>query len=466
MKKLAASVLLLGAAAWTGSARAAACANPCTGPSDVDVHIVYFGATAVNNTINDAAVSLYGDPLTTCTSAVKTYRCRRDLDGNTGNGAETCVQAYVAENKGSCEGVQAMDRKESAFNVCDPGGAGLRSLGGLLDEAGHQLYANFTGADVPYGLCEPVVLNSVVLRPDVFDATEDQAFIIPFSFIANRGIEGVLNARAKTTPPTCIYPGTDCLKLDVNITDTSGKAIFGNNNSCDWRFISKDVDGTVSRTIGTVMRQRLSGTRRNFNATILQNLAPGQGNIYVAGTGDMVTKVNVNDWCGTQPTLCGENQATGTTGGGAPSASCSGTNVISLGYIGTDRLIINDNGSPADPHDDFGIRLNQTDNYDPVKYNGTMFNKAAVRCGRYEYWNPEQLYYDNDAQVRINGFTGYFFPPNSIKEKAVQEWRDRTTLNAAVDPTIVPLADMFFSRARPGAPPFPSAAYNTFCLEP
>lgn len=459
---LALSGLAVCAAAW-----AAPCANPCVTPQ---VNVVYFGATAVNNTINDAAVSLYGDPLKTCTSTVKTYQCMRDLDGTPG--VETCVRAYVAENKGSCEGVQALDRKESTFNVCDPTGpggtAGIRSLAGLLDESGHQLYANFIGSDVSYTLCEPVVTGAQIQRPTMFDDTEDQAFVTPFALIANRALENVLPSRAKNVPASCPFGAGDCVQLDVSLTKDQLKDIFGFNNLCDWRFVSNDVDASVPRNIGTVMRNRQSGTRRNFNVTFLQGLAPGQGNDYIASTSNMITRVSNNQWCATNASECGENQSTGATGGGSVSAACSGQNNISLGYIGTDRLNIHDNGTPANPHDDFGYRLSAADSYTPLKYNGAAFNKANVQCGKYEYWSIERLYYDNDPNPAINGLPGYFFPPGSIREKAVQEWRNQTSTNAVNDPTVVSLGEMFFGRAVDGGPPFPKTplVYNSFCAEP
>lgn len=470
MRKLAVgAAIVLAAAVSTGQIKAAACANPCTTPQ---VHIVYFGATAPNQTINNSMTNLYGDPLKTCTSVIKTYRCMRDLDLN--GTPETCVQAYVGENLGSCEGVQAMDNKLSNFNVCDPAGAGgaggVIQAGLLNDESGNPLYANFTASDVAYALCEPVVTGGVVQRSTVFDDTEQNVFVNGFGWIANRAIEGVLDSRAKTsTTGACAYgsASTDCLKLDVDISAAKGKAIFGNNNLCDWRWLSKDVDPSVIRNIGTVMRNRLSGTRRNLNATVLQNQAPGQGNIYIASSGNMVTRVNANDWCGTQAALCGENQATGATGGGAVAAVCTGTNAntIDLGYLGVDRFINVDAGTPADPHDDWSARNNAADNYVPLKYEGFPFTKANTRCGRYQFWSTEKTYYDNDVNIAINGRAGYY-PTGSTKERAVQELSNRLVTDAAIDPTIIPLTDMYFARARDGASPFPNKPYNAFCDQP
>jgi hypothetical protein len=469
VKKIAVgAVIALAAVAWSGEAGAAPCANTCTTPQ---VHIVYFGATAVNQAINQAMVSLYGDPIKTCTSIIKTYRCMRDLDNN--GTPETCVQAYVGDNKGSCEGVDAMDNKSSAFNVCDPNGVGgsggVIAAGLLNDEAGHPLYANYSGSDVSYSLCEPVVTGGVIQRPSVFDDTEQNVFANGFAFVVNRAIEGVLDSRGKSVPAGgCPYPGTDCVQPNISIDQDSGKAIFGANNLCDWRWLSKDVDPSVARNIGTVMRNRLSGTRRNFNVTVLQSQAPGQGNIYESGSGGVVTDVNTNLWCGNTAARCGENQATGVTGGGAVSAACSGTNAntIALGYLGVDRMILADNGTPADPHDDLPARNLVTDNYDPIKYEGAVFNKANVRCGRYNYWSIEKNYYDNDANIAINGRVGYYFPTGSIRDKAVKELSSQLVVDAAADPTLIPLTDMYFTRARDGAPPFPNKPYNVFCDQP
>lgn len=473
MKKLAVgAAIALAALAWNGDVRAQACANPCTTPQ---VNIVYFGATAPNQAVNQAAQSLYGTPINTCTSIIKVYRCMRDLDNN--GTPETCVQAFIGDNKGSCEGVQALDRKESSFNVCDPnaagapnsGSGGLKAASLLNDESGNPLYANLAGSDVAYSLCEPVMPGAVIQRPTLFDDTEQNVFVNGFVFIVNRGIEAVLDPRGKSTPgASCPYGVGDCVQPDLTMSPDRGQAIFGNNNLCDWRWMSKDVDTSVPRNIGTVMRNRLSGTRRNLNVTVLQNAAPSQGNIYEAGSGGMVTDVNTNLWCGTTAAKCGENQATGVTGGGAVSPACIGTNAntISMGYLGVDRIVLADNGTPADPHDDVPARNNVADNYDPIKYQGVTFNKANTRCGRYNYWSIEKTYFDNDANIAINGRTGYYFPAGSIREKAVKELSNQLVVDAVADPTLIPLGDMYFTRARDGAPPFPNKPYNVFCDQP
>lgn len=474
MRKIPIGAALILAGLAGEGALAAPCAHTCTTPQ---VNVVYFGATAPNQAVNQAMVDLYGDPVNTCTSIIKVYQCARDLDGN--GTFETCVRAFVGDNKGSCEGVGAMDAKQSNFNVCNPaaagapnsGAAGLVAAGSLNDEAGHPLYANYSGSDVSYTLCEPVEPGGVINRPDVFANTEQNVFVNPFAFIVNRNIEGVLNARAKKqTAGTCPYgpASSDCFQLDVDITKDNGKSIFGNNNSCDWRYISKDVDPTVFRNVGTVMRNRLSGTRRTLNVDVLQDVAPGQGNIYTSGSGAMVTAVNTNQWCGTDAADCGENQSTGALGGGAVSAACVGTNAntISIGYLGLDRMTNIDNGTPADPHDDWAIRNNAADNYDVLKFDGVAFNRANQRCGKYEFWSTEKNYYDNDPNVAVNGRTGYYFPPGSVREKAVQEVINQLVTDAATDPTLVGLTDMFFARAADGSPEFPSKPYNAFCNEP
>ncbi len=472
MRTLVAGTAVLLAAAWGGQALAAPCANTCTTPQ---VNIVYFGATAVNQSINLAMQNLYGDPVNTCTSVIKVYQCMRDLDNN--GTPETCVRAYVGDNKGSCEGVDAMDNKTSAFNLCDPaaagapnsGSGGLKSAGLLNDEAGHPLYANYSGSDVAYSLCEPVVTGGVIQRPNIFDDTEQNVFVNGFGFIANRAIEAVLDPRGKSIPASgCPYAGTDCVQPDITMSPDRGQAIFGNNNLCDWRWLSKDVDPSVARNIGTVMRNRLSGTRRNLNVTVLQNIAPGQGNIYESGSGAMVSSVNGNLWCGNTAARCGENQATGALGGGAVSASCTGTNAntIDMGYLGADRFTNVDPGTPADPFDDVPVRNNVADNYDILKYQGFSFNKANVRCGRYNFWSIEKNYYDNDANSVINGRPGYYFPAGSIREKAVKELITQVITDSVNDPTLVPLGNMFFTRARDGAAPFPSTPYNAFCDQP
>jgi hypothetical protein len=443
----------------------ATCQNPALTPVP-DVTIVYYGATAVGPSIVQAGQSLYGTAIKDCNNNVRTYRACRDLDG--APGLDTCVQFMVGQNLGSCEGVQALDRKENAFNVCDPAGvggtAGRILLSNYNSATGQNLYANFSGSDVNYTLCEPVVSGGAVQRSAVFDSTEATPFVTPFAFVVNRNIETVLPAAKKPSPANCPYGAGDCVKLDLNMTKAEGKGLWGNNNLCDWRWIDPDITNTNPLTVGSVMRNRLSGTRRNFNVTILDNLNPGLGTIYVAGSGDMVSAVNTNKWCGNDPTRCGENQSTGQTGIGAVSPSCNASaQVISVGVLGTDRINISDNNTPADPFDDFGYRNNVADNYDVLKYDGQTFNKVNVRCGRYDNWTFERLYYDNDTNPPF----GYFFPAGSLKESAVLELINQTGVDAVTDPNVVASTQMLVSRAKDGAPVFPSSPYNTtLCSKP
>src|SRR5215510_5390158 len=44
------------------------------------VHVVYFGSTAVNPTINQVGLDLYGAPLSTCSTDIKTYQAMRVLN--------------------------------------------------------------------------------------------------------------------------------------------------------------------------------------------------------------------------------------------------------------------------------------------------------------------------------------------------------------------------------------------------
>src|SRR5262249_13753313 len=145
--------------------------------------------------------------------------------------------------------------------------------------------------------------------------------------------------------------------------------------------------------IGTVMRQRLSGTRNLFNTTMLENLGMGQGSIFESGTGAVIAAVNANQACSAAfRSICGES-STGVLGGQV--SPCEAVpNTISLGPVGTDQFVIIDNNTPADPFDDYPVRGNAAHTYDVLEYQGTQFNKANVRCGKYEYWSFERIYFD------------------------------------------------------------------------
>lgn len=444
----------LAAAVTLGVGGTASAFDNCTPTGPNAVHIVYFGATAVNPTIHQAAVNLYGAPLSTCSSTIKTYRALKDLDGLPGN--ETCVTLYVGSSLGSCEGVDALDKQLGNFNVCTPtaGSTTQVLVSTQTDENGQSLFDNFAGSDVAADLCVPVIGD--LTNPDIFDETENRAFVTPFSLISNRSIEAALPASKKIPYSGANCPGAyagDCQKIDLSLTKDQIKGIFANNNICDWRTLDQNIDPNVARAVGAVMRNRLSGTRRNFNATMLENLGAGQGEIFVAGSGDVVNRVNNNQWCLTNPSECGES-ASGVIGG-RTSPCQSVPNNSSIGYIGTDRLRIIDPDSPANPFDDYGIRGNATDNYTPLGYQGEIFNKVKVRCGHYEYWSIERLYYNN-----------LYAPLGSRREAAVLQLINQTSADAVTDPTVVALSQMFVTRARDGAPIFPTGAYNAFCHEP
>ncbi len=468
--RVAVGLLGLAGIGWTG-ALAAPCANTCTTP---DVTIVYDGATAPIPSINAAAVTLYGDPTADCGANIRTYQCKVDLDNN--GTPDTCVRLYVGQGRGSCEGVGELDTRDGTqFNVCvnGSGNPGTKVIASTLtNELGQPLYANTACADVSYTLCQAV---ETINRPYVFDSTGAQVFVNPFVMVANKAIEAAAKAAGKSNPQTTCPvgpPATDCTKLLFGVTATQAQGIFGNNNVCDWRWISQQIDGSTFRNIGTVMRNRFSGTRRDFQATLLQTVAPGQGNEYVAGSSDMLNYVNNNWWCGDgvhvgPGSLCGENQSTGATGGGSVSAACDTSKpVIDMGYVGTSNLQIVDGGTPADPFDDFPIRKNSSDQYDALQYNGWHYNKAAVECGRYEFWSQENNYYDND-DGSISGTPGYYFPPGSVKEQAVLQLRNAFISQAVNDSTVVANSQMLVTRAKDGGPIFPNKPFSsTICSEP
>jgi hypothetical protein len=112
------------------------------------------------------------------------------------------------------------------------------------------------------------------------------------------------------------------------------------------------------------------------------------------------------------------------------------------------------------------VRNNQTDSYAPLKYEGTDFNKANVRCGRYQWWNLERQYYDNDSTVAVNGRQGYFFPDSGTKATAVRQLIAQVAIDAVNDPTLIPISDMYVTKAKDGSALFPNKPYNAFCNEP
>ncbi len=426
------------------------------------VSLVYWGATAVNASMNQAAQNLYGPALSTCSSAVKTYQALRQL--LPAPAPKTCVRTYIASGQGSCEGVQALDQKQSSgVNVCNPvaGATNTVPLVGLLDETNAQLTVNIAGSDVSYALCKPVI--PALTREYTFQDTEDKAFVIPFTMIVNKALRNQLPARKVITPGVACPAGAngtplaDCPRVDLSMTKDQIQGIYSNNNICDWRFISPNIATTNTNAIGAVSRVRVSGTRRNFNATMLGNLSMGQGVTFANGTGDVITYVNNNSWCGNLGTRCGESAA-GVIGGQTSPCQSAYSTAISVGMIGTDRCTIVDPGTPADPFDDYCARQNTGDSWDTLGFNGEFFNKAKVQCGNYTYWSFERLYYDED-----------YHAPGSTRETAVLELMNQTSTDAVTDTAVVANSQLYVSRASDGAAVFPTASqasYNTFCKQP
>jgi len=156
------------------------------------------------------------------------------------------------------------------------------------------------------------------------------------------------------------------------------------------------------------------------------------------------------------------------TGGGAVSAACTGSNAntISMGYLGVDRIVTADNGTPADPHDDVPARNNVADNYDPIKYQGSRSTRRTPGAAGTTSGRSKRTTTTTTRNIAVNGRVGYFFPPNSTRDKAVKELINQVVVDATTDPTLVPLTDMYFTRARDGAAPFPNKPYNVFCDQP
>ena len=449
----------LAVVAVAGGGAQALAANPvqvCTigGTITSSVTMVYDGATAPIVSIQASAVNLYGPPLSDCGSNRKTYRANVDTNGD--SILDTCVTLFTAQGSGSCEGVQKMDRGLGDFNVCpDTSGATTPVLASSLG-----LVANVDASDVSATLCGPVIGGFT--RPTLFSgpsSTENRLFAIPFSFIVNKNMRALLPASKVVNPPVACPTGpSDCPRVDLSLSRDKVKGMFGNNDECDWRYIDSNISdaGLGTPIIGTVMRNRLSGTRNSFNVTLLQNLGAGQGNVFEAGTGDVINRVKANRWCGTDPAECGES-GTGVIGG--QTSPCQAipapNNPIDIGYVGTDRHFIVDPGTPLNPFDDYAVRKVDSDNYDVLEYEGHPFNKAGVECGEYEWWSYERMYYDSAV----------FIP--GVKKNVVTQFIARVQTDALTDPTVVALSQMQVSRANDGSPTFPSQPYNAaICHQP
>ncbi|HKB08165.1 MAG TPA: hypothetical protein VKF61_07810 [Candidatus Polarisedimenticolia bacterium] len=451
------AILMLAVAGACGTALAALPPQPvqtCTiGGTITGTHtLVYAGATAVNVSINAAAANLYGPALSSCGGGINTYRGNQDT--NNDGIYDTCVTMFINAGRGSCEGVQDMDLSSGNVNVCPAtSGATTPVLASSLG-----LTVNVVASDVGAPLCGPVIGGFT--RPSIWSgpgSTETRAFVIPFAFIANKNLRNLLPA-SKVIPDPNPCPGglADCPRVDFSISKDKAKGIYGNNDYCDWRYLDPAItDGGLGTPIlGAVMRNRLSGTRNNFNVTMLETLGAGPGSIFVAGTGDVIARVNSNAWCGTNPTECGES---GPVIGGQTSpcqAIPTPNNPVSIGYVGTDRFNIVDPNTPLNPFDDYGVRKG-TDNYDVLSYNGRQFNKSSVRCGEYEYWSYERMYFD--PAVHTVG----------VRRNTVQQLIAQTTIDAQTDPTVVTLTQMQVNRAQDGSPVFPSGPFNaSICSQP
>ena len=433
------------------------------------VNIVYYGATAPNPTINQTALNLYGTPLSTCSTDIKTYQALRDLNGD--GTKETCVRMFVASSLGSCEGDEALDRKENNFNVCSPvvGSTTQVLASSINDELGSPLYCNFAGSDVGVNECTPVIQGCTLTRPAIFTDTESRPFVSPFVAIVNNSIRNYLRegeGKETLSAAQCPYGANKCVDLKFGLSQFSGKSLWGNDTLCDWRDVSPMVHSATGVAIQSLMRNAKSGTRRNFNVTYLQNLNAAPGNWYTTGSGNMVTRIQNNQGCINPPSPvpsgegCGETQTATcgvfTYGAGIDNCrSVSLTNYASVGYIGVDRLTISDHGTPANPFDDVPIRNTDSANYDVLRFDGIDFNKANAECGFYEYWSVERLYYDNE-----------YHAPGTFREKAIQEFITGTGTAASTDPAVIAASQMFVSRAQDGEPIYPLGPHNSFCTIP
>jgi hypothetical protein len=138
----------------------------------------------------------------------------RDLDLN--GTPETCVQAYVGDNKGSCEGVDAMDNKSSASTSAirrrrRANAIGVLKAAGLQRRGGAPALCELFGSDVAYSLCEPVVTGGVIQRPNVFEDTEQNVFVNGFAFDRQSGHRGGSRPRGKSTPGAALSRRRDCV---------------------------------------------------------------------------------------------------------------------------------------------------------------------------------------------------------------------------------------------------------------
>ena len=408
---------------------------------------VYAGSTAVNPSINNAAAALYGAPLSNCGGGIATYR--GNVDTNNDGVRDTCVTVFVNSGRGSCEGVGDLDQSAGGVNVC-PATSGATTA---VTASSLGLTVSYAASDVSASLCGP--LNGGFVRPTIFSgpsSTDTRVFVIPFAMVVNKNIRNLLPASKVVNPLVACPAGVaDCPFVNLNLTKDKLKGIYGNNDECDWRYIDPNISdaGLGTPVIGAVMRNRLSGTRNSFNTEMLETLGMGQGVLFESGTGNVITRVNNNDWCGTVPTECGES---GSVIGGQTSpcqAIPAPTNVVDIGILGTDRFaLVDGNNTPLNPFDDYPVRKTGTDNYDVAQFNGRTFNKASVQCGTYEWWNFEHTYFDPTVS------------PVGAKRNAVLQFTNELIADSSLDPVVVPLSQMQVSRANDGSPTFPAQPYS------
>jgi hypothetical protein len=457
LKPTLAALTLVTAAAGASAALAAPPiprGDNCTGSVLTHHTLVYYGATAPNPTIRAAAATLYGAPTWDCGADQQTFNADVDFDNN--GTYDACVTLYVAAHAGSCEGVHALDAALNNIPVCSVGNTVVQ-----LSTLPGGLTANVIASDVSASnLCATLPGVAPLARPSLFSgpsSTENRVFAIPFAFIVNKDFRNLLPA-SKIINPGVACPGglADCPRIDISINKDKIKGIYGNNDECDWRYMDPSIGAGPYGTpiIGAVMRNYLSGTRNNFNATMLETIGAGQGDLFEAGTGDVINRVNANDWCGNHPATCGEVPPV-QGGGSSPCQAIPAPNhVIDIGYVGTDRFNIVDPGTPANPFDDYGARKG-TDNYDTISYAGHQFNKPSVQCGYYDYWSFERMYFD--PAVHTVG----------LKRNLVLQFINGVATFSSTDPTVVPLGTLQVSRANDGAPVFPTGPYNAaICAAP
>jgi hypothetical protein len=272
-----------------------------------------------------------------------------------------------------------------------------------------------------------VIQGCTLTRSNVFTDTEARPFVIPFVMVINDGIRTRLTeGEGKETLPAaqCFHGANACVDLKFGLSAIQGKSIWGLDALCDWRDVSPLVHSASPLAIGSLLRQAKSGTRRDFNSTVLQSLSAAAGNWFTTGSGNMVTRVGNNQNCINPPSPVPAGEGCGETpsscgvfnyGGGLDNCrNVSLVNYLSVGQLGVDRLRSSDHGTPANPFDDVPYRATGTDHYDVLRFNGNDFSKAATECGFYDYWSFERIYFDNT-----------YHTPGSFRESGARDRHPR-----------------------------------------